>query len=67
MKFIKDGFIGAPNGSIYPIVFSAGEECPEELLLAAVEKGFIDQGKQSDGKQGNLLDPHQSGEDKTTE
>lgn len=40
MKFIKS-FYGCKNGEIYPTKFSAGDECPDELLKAAKSVGAV--------------------------
>ena len=40
MKFIKD-FRGVPDGEIYPVQYSAGDECPPELEAAAIELGAV--------------------------
>jgi hypothetical protein len=41
MKFTKP-FMGVPNGRVYPEMFEAGEECPPELVEAAVELGAVE-------------------------
>lgn len=41
MKFRKSGFLGVPNGEIYPREFAKGEECPPELEAAAIEVGAV--------------------------
>lgn len=41
MKFIKK-FRGVRRGEIYPHVFKPGDDCPNELLQAAIEQGAVD-------------------------
>ena len=41
MKFTKS-FTGAPDGVVYPVLFSAGDDCPKELEQAAREAGALD-------------------------
>lgn len=45
MKFIKT-FHGVPNGEIYPVKYSAGDECPPELEAGAAATGAIEANKQ---------------------
>lgn len=40
MKLAKK-FKGVPDGFIYPVVYGAGEDCPEELLAAATAAGAL--------------------------
>ncbi|WP_202413840.1 hypothetical protein [Duganella sp. CY15W] len=40
MKF-KAQFQGVPNGEIYPVQYEPGDECPPELLNAAIELGAV--------------------------
>ena len=40
MKLTKAIF-GAANGEIYPRVYQAGDDCPDELVPAALEAGAI--------------------------
>jgi hypothetical protein len=40
MKLTKAIF-GAADGEIYPREYGAGEDCPPELLAAAIEAGAI--------------------------
>lgn len=35
-------FEGVPNGEIYPVTYEPGDECPEELLGAAIAMGVVD-------------------------
>lgn len=49
MKFIKP-FRGVPAREIYPVEYQPGEECPEELLSAAVELGAVDAAKDQGAK-----------------
>lgn len=51
MKLTKD-FTGVPDGAIYPVRYSAGDECPPELEDAARACGAIedDKGKKPDVK-----------------
>lgn len=41
MKFVKT-FRGVPDGEIYPVEYSPGDDCPPELELAAQECGVLD-------------------------
>lgn len=59
MKFIKDGFRGAPNGHVYALVYSKGDECPKELELAAMEQGFLKENKKGT-EQDSLLQSSES-------
>lgn len=43
-KLLKDIY-GASGGAVYPRVFAAGEDCPEDLEEAAREMGAIKGGK----------------------
>lgn len=40
VKLVKK-FEGVPNGEIYPVTYEPGDECPEELLGAAIELGAV--------------------------
>jgi hypothetical protein len=40
MKLTKTIF-GAANGEIYPRVYQVGDDCPDELVPAALEAGAI--------------------------
>lgn len=44
MKLIKP-FRGVPKGEIYPRQYHAGDECPTELLSAALELEAVEQEK----------------------
>lgn len=39
-KFAKP-FHGVPNGAIYPVEYTTGEECPQELEAAARALGAL--------------------------
>lgn len=41
MKLIKS-FRGVPNGEIYPVEYKPGDECPAELLDAAIHFGAVE-------------------------
>ena len=41
MKFVKT-FRGVPDGEIYPVEYSPGDDCPPELELAAQEGGVLE-------------------------
>lgn len=45
MKFIKS-FTGATGGKPYPMNFNAGDECPDDLIDAAIELGAVELGKE---------------------
>jgi hypothetical protein len=47
MKVIKE-FLGVPDGEVHPRTYAPGDECPPELLEAAVSLGAVD----LDGKAG---------------
>lgn len=40
MQFIAE-FRGVPKGAIYPVEYKPGEECPVELLAAAIDLGAV--------------------------
>lgn len=42
MKFTKE-FRGVRAGEIYPDTFQPGDECPPELLDAAISEGVVEQ------------------------
>ncbi|MHC3940218.1 hypothetical protein [Paenochrobactrum sp. BZR 201-1] len=44
MKFIKP-FKGATGGNPYPTDFNIGDECPEDLIHAAIQVGAVERPK----------------------
>jgi hypothetical protein len=40
MKVTK-AFIGVPDGEVYPRNYAPGDDCPPELLAAAVDLGAV--------------------------
>lgn len=40
MKFVKP-FVGATGGSPFPTTFNIGDECPPDLIAAALEKNAV--------------------------
>lgn len=40
MKFVKP-FVGATGGSPFPSTFNIGDECPPDLIAAALEKNAV--------------------------
>ncbi|WP_295963732.1 hypothetical protein [uncultured Bartonella sp.] len=40
MKFVKP-FVGATGGSPFPTIFNIGDECPPDLIAAALEKNAV--------------------------
>ncbi|AUZ06351.1 hypothetical protein ADP71_31730 [Vitreoscilla sp. C1] len=41
MAKLTKKFYGVPNGEVYPIEYQKGDECPDELMAAAIELGAI--------------------------
>lgn len=41
VKLTKD-LLGVANGEVYPRLFAAGEDCPPELMQAAIATGSVD-------------------------
>jgi hypothetical protein len=41
MAKLTADLLGAPDGEVYPRVFKAGEECPPELMEAAISLGAV--------------------------
>lgn len=41
MAKFRKAFAGVPAGEIYPVEYAKGEECPPELLDAAIELGAV--------------------------
>lgn len=41
MKFVKP-FVGATGGSPFPTTFNIGDECPPDLIAAALEKNAVE-------------------------
>lgn len=39
---LKAAFSGVPNGSVYPVEYKVGDECPPELEAAAASLGLLD-------------------------
>lgn len=52
MKFTKP-FYGVRSGEIYPEQFQAGDECPAELLDAAIADGAVGEAKEEAAKTSN--------------
>jgi len=52
MKLIKP-FRGVPNGEIYPVDYKPGDECPVELLDAAIHFGAVETAKEEGTKTPN--------------
>ncbi len=50
MKFITS-FYGVRAGEIYPEHFEAGDECPDEMLDAAISVQAVDAPAAADGEQ----------------
>lgn len=42
MPIVTKPFEGVRAGEIYPVVIEAGEECPPELMAAAIALGCVD-------------------------
>lgn len=42
MPIVTKSFEGVRAGEVYPVVIEAGEECPSELLDAAIALGCVD-------------------------
>lgn len=42
MKVTKE-FLGVPDGEVYPRTYAPGDECPPELLEAAVSLDAVEQ------------------------
>lgn len=49
MKVIKP-FRGVPNGELYPVDYKPGDECPPELLDAAIHFGAVEAAKEESTK-----------------
>lgn len=47
MAKLTKSFSGVPDGEIYPIAYSAGDECPPELVAAATELGALEASKKA--------------------
>lgn len=41
MAKLTKAFYGVPDGAIYPIEYKKGDDCPDELMVAAIELGAI--------------------------
>ncbi|OPZ42160.1 MAG: hypothetical protein BWY94_02204 [Actinobacteria bacterium ADurb.BinA094] len=41
MAKFRRAFAGVPAGEIYPVEYAKGDECPPELLDAAIELGAV--------------------------
>ena len=42
MAKLKGKLVGVPKGEVYPVTYSAGDECPPELEEAALDQGVLE-------------------------